>query len=89
MVLKESNLSIEFLIKELDKKIIELKKSKTLTLEVQNELLMFYEKLITPWIEKYFFQDKFQLNKEDEEMFINSVLDVLNSLKKLKTNNKL
>jgi len=54
-----------------------------LTPEVQNELLVFYEKLIIPWMEKYFFQDKFQLNKEDEEMFINSVLDVINSLKKL------
>ncbi|MBU0924911.1 hypothetical protein KKG81_08505 [bacterium] len=83
MTLKESNSSIESLIKELDKKIIEFKKNKTLTPEVQNELLVFYEKLIIPWMEKYFFQDKFQLNKEDEEMFINSVLDVINSLKKL------
>ncbi|MBC8147555.1 MAG: hypothetical protein H8E98_06170 [Bacteroidetes bacterium] len=84
MIVKESNASIDSLIKELDRRIIELKKNKILTPEVQNELLMFYEKMINPWIEKYFFQDKFQLNEEDEELFINSVLDVLNSLKKLK-----
>jgi hypothetical protein len=83
MILSESNQDINNLVKFIDKSIIFLRKNSSNNRIVQKYLSVYkriINNLILPWTEKYHLKN-IELNREDEELMINILLDYYNTIK--------
>lgn len=78
----ENNEDIDSLVKYLDKRIIELRRKNVLTTSDLSFLTKFYQETILPWMKEFYLPNKV-VDKQDESEIINSILDVVNWLKKI------
>ena len=82
--LLEDNKSIIKDIEHLDKLIVELRTTKGLDESLKKELILVYDKNISPWMKKYYLLGKeTPINKEQEmtELIINTIITVSSLLK--------
>jgi hypothetical protein len=82
--LLEDNKSIIKDIEHLDKLIVELRITKGLDESLKKELILIYDKNISPWMKKYYLLGKeTPINKEQEmtELIINTIITVSSLLK--------
>jgi len=83
-IISENLENIEELIKFLNRKIEKLKDKNILSTNDFKKLKIFYDDIIIPWTENYYFSKKFTLTKEEENEMYNIILDIINDLDKIK-----
>ena len=74
-MLKEDNKQILEAIKQLDKRIIELRKAGKLPPEYIEALTEFYQKATLPWMDRYYTVDK-EVDSEEEQQIMDDLYDV-------------
>jgi len=78
-ILIEDNKDIDNLIQKINGKVIEVKKLNRLNGEFKKKVEDFYKKYINYWLENHYISN-IELPKENNEIFINALLDFYNSL---------
>lgn len=83
-LLFEDNKNIESLIDHLNSKIVELRKRKLLEKgdELFETLENMYKNIINPWIKEYSLSNK-ELERDEEQEFIDIILDTINTINKI------
>jgi len=74
-LLREDNKQISEMIKQLDQKILDLRKTNKLPLEYQEPILEFYQQAVIPWTERYYL-----LNTEVDPQVEEEVVDKIYEL---------
>lgn len=74
-VLKEDNEQISEMVKQLDKKILEVKANNKIPHEYLEALVEFYQEAILPWMEQYYLVDK-EIEPENEQAVQDKIYNI-------------
>lgn len=81
-ILREDNEQILEMVKQLDKKILELKTNNKIPPEYLESLVEFYQEAILPWMDQYYLVDK-EIEPENEQAVQDTIYDMFLLIKAL------
>jgi hypothetical protein len=81
-LLKEDNKQILEMIRQLDEKIIKLKKANRIPPEYREALTEFYQEATLPWMEAYYLLDK-EIDPDKEQIVVDKIYNLFLTLQAL------
>ena len=81
-LLKEDNEQVMEMIRQLDQKILDLRKAGRIPSDYSQAITEFYQEATLPWMEKYYIPNK-EINPEAEQKVADKIYDLFSLRKAL------